>query len=234
MRQACLLLEDGSIFTGKALGQKDKKAFGEVVFNTAISGYQEVLTDPSYAGQLVVLTYPEIGNYGIIPSDDQSRGVFAKGLIIKNLSPRVSSWRAADLSLDRFLLERNISGIYDIDTRALTRKIRSKGAMRAVISTEENWSKAELLEEVLQCQDMNGQDLTPSVATPHEYQQKATGQAKGKVIVLDFGLKRNMLKLLNDKGFDLHVLPANTTFERIAELKPDGIFLSNGPGDPGA
>jgi len=234
MTKACLILEDGSTFIGKALGIKNKKSFGEVVFNTALSGYQEVLTDPSYAGQLVTLTYPEIGNYGITALDNQSREIFAAGLIIKSVSPIESSWRAQDGNLETFLLKYNASAIYGIDTRALTRKIRSKGAMRAVISTEENFSIPALLEEVLQSPSMNGQDLTPLVSTPTAYIQKTSKKAIGKVVVMDFGLKRNMLTLLNDKGFDLHVLPANSDFEEIKQLNPQGIFLSNGPGDPGA
>ncbi len=235
MKKALLVLEDGKYFQGCAIGKENARNFGEIVFNTGISGYQEILTDPSYAGQIVTLTYPEIGNYGINFEDNQSRKAFAAGLVIKNLSPLSSSWRATDGDLNNFLLSQNLSGIYGIDTRALTRHIRSTGAMRSVLSTEENVSVDELLEAVKASPDMNGQDLTPVVTTPEPYFYKAvTEKPIGKLVVLDFGLKNNMLQLLASEGFDLQVLPATSNFEQIKSYNPDGIFLSNGPGDPGA
>jgi carbamoyl-phosphate synthase small subunit len=238
MKEAILVLEDGSYFLGSGLGKMGNKSFGEIVFNTGISGYQEILTDPSYAGQIVTLTYPEIGNYGINLADNQSGRAFACGLIVKNLSPLASSWRAEDGPLEKLLLHYELSGLAGIDTRALTRRIRDKGAMRAVLSTEGDFSEkkiASLLAEVKASPDMNGQDLTPQVTTSKPYTQKAeTPNPLGTVVVLDFGLKRNMLNLLNQQGFDLQVLPATASFDEVMAHKPAGVFLSNGPGDPGA
>ncbi|MDX1921462.1 MAG: glutamine-hydrolyzing carbamoyl-phosphate synthase small subunit [Candidatus Caenarcaniphilales bacterium] len=235
MNRACLILEDGKQFEGKALGKLENKTFGEIVFNTGITGYQEILTDPSYAKQVVTLTYPEIGNYGTCAQDNQSRRVFASGLVIKNNSMVESSWRNQE-SLQEFLLKHNLSAIASIDTRSLTRYIRSKGTMRCVLSTEEDCMKkaSELLKEVLEQPTMDGQDLTGFVTTKQKYSQKAIGRAIGKVAVLDYGLKQNMLDILSALGFDLEVFPATTSFDEIASLKPDGIFLSNGPGDPDA
>jgi carbamoyl-phosphate synthase small subunit len=238
MKQACLVLEDGTYYLGKAIGKRQHKSFGEIVFNTGLCGYQEILTDPSYAGQIVTLTYPEIGNYGISQLDNQSRKAFAAGLVIKNLSPVSSSWRGKDGDLEQFLLDQNLSGIYGIDTRALTRHIRSRGAMRSLLSTEEvefdSKKIAELLAEVKHSKEMTGQDLAAVVSTPKAYAQKCEGKAIASLVVLDFGLKRNMLTLLNQQGFDLQVLPANASYEDILSCKPAGVFLSNGPGDPEA
>ncbi|MDJ0625120.1 MAG: glutamine-hydrolyzing carbamoyl-phosphate synthase small subunit [Candidatus Caenarcaniphilales bacterium] len=236
MSKACLILEDGSCFRGKALGKKQTKTFGEIVFNTGITGYQEILTDPSYAKQIVTLTYPEIGNYGVTDLDNQSRRVFASGLIIKNLSPVSSSWRSNGSNLEDFLLKNNLSALYGIDTRALTRRIRDKGAMRCVLSTDDNYEEQleSLQQEVLDSPSMNNQDLTSLVTTPKRYCEKGKAPIKGTLAVLDLGLKLNMLKLLTKQGFDLEVFPANTSFEEISSMNPDGIFLSNGPGDPSA
>ena len=233
-QQACLVLENGSYFTGKALGVLCQKSFGEIVFNTGLSGYQEILTDPSYAGQTIILTYPEIGNYGVNSEDNQSARIFAKGLVIKNISPISSSWRAGG-DLNGFLLKHNLSGIYGLDTRALTRLVRDFGAMRSVLSTQENFSIPALLEEVHSSKPMQGQNLTKLVSTTKPYFCKNSSvHSKGLIVVLDLGVKEQMLKLLTSAGFDLQVLPATASFAEIASYKPNGIFLSNGPGDPSA
>jgi carbamoyl-phosphate synthase small subunit len=234
-----LLLEDGTKFIGKAFGKLNNKVFGEIVFNTGITGYQEILTDPSYAKQIVTLTNPEIGNYGTTPLDNQSRKVFATGLVIKNNSICQSSWRH-EASLEDFMLAHNVSGISGIDTRALTKLIRFKGAMRTLISTEDSAFEdtSSLQQELLKQPSMKGQDLTGLVTVEHGYSCKAqmpSGQeSKGKVVVLDFGLKLNMLTILTKLGYDLEVLPASSSYAQIMQHNPDGIFLSNGPGDPEA
>lgn len=235
MNPACLILEDGKRFVGKALGKLGNKSFGEIVFNTGLTGYQEILTDPSYAKQVVTLTYPEIGNYGISHLDNQSRRVFASGLVIKNHSKVESSWRNEE-SLESFLLKHDLSAITSIDTRALTRYIRSKGAMRAVLSTEADCTEktTQLLQEVLLQPTMDGQDLTGFVTTEKRYSRKAKGNSIGKISVLDYGLKENMLEIMNSLGFDLEIFPSTANYDEIAASKPDGIFLSNGPGDPDA
>lgn len=230
--KACLVLENGSYFIGKALGALNKKSFGEIVFNTGLSGYQEILTDPSYAGQTIILTYPEIGNYGINAEDNQAAKTFATGLVIKNISPVSSSWRA-EQDLNSFLLKHNLSGIYGLDTRALTRMIRDIGAMRSVLSTEESFSIEDLTQEVRQSSSMQGQNLTKVVSTQKPYFRKSSA-SKGLIAVLDLGIKENMLNLMLQEGFDLQVLPAHTTYAEIISYKPQGIFLSNGPGDPAA
>lgn len=235
---AVLLLEDGTCFHGKALGRRDNKSFGEIVFNTGMTGYQEILTDPSYAGQIVTLTYTEIGNYGINHSDNQSRKSFAKGLVIKNISPITSSWRAEkELDLDGFLKKEGLSGIYDIDTRALTRKIRSEGAMRSVLYTgsevKDPKKLEKLLEEVKESPSMVGRRLTEEVTTEDIYSVKTKcGNSLGTVAVIDFGLKQNMISLLSERNIDLKIFPSTVSFDEIKELNPVGIFLSNGPGDP--
>jgi carbamoyl-phosphate synthase small subunit len=239
-KKAILILEDQSYYTGYALGELNKKSFGEIVFNTGLTGYQEILTDPSYAGQMVTLTYPEIGNYGINESEDnQSRQIFAAGLIIKNFSPINSSWRGEEANLNDFLLKYNCNGLYRVDTRQITRKIRSQGAMKALISTEENcWQNDYLVkasQELAEFPSIGEKDLASVVTCPEPYFLNHQGtETKGLVVVLDFGLKINMLNLLTKRGYDLWVLPANASFEQIKNLKPNGIFLSNGPGDPAA
>ena len=234
-KTACLVLENGAHFSGIAAGRLNHKAFGEIVFNTGLSGYQEILTDASYAGQIITLTYPEIGNYGISSADYQAPCSFAKGLVVKNLSFTHSSWRADLGSLNEFLLAQNLSAIVGIDTRALTLMIREKGAMRAVLSTESNYSVTDLLKEVRASSSLQGQNLAATVSTNVAYRLPSSNQmVKGKIVVLDFGLKRRMLQILNNLGFDLIVMPHSTNINQIVSEKPVGIFLSNGPGDPSA
>ncbi len=232
---ACLILENGEVFSGKGFGKKNNKVFAEIVFNTGMTGYQEILTDPSYAGQIITLTYPEIGNYGINSLDWQSRKIFAKGLVIKNLSPVVSSWRA-EQDLSSFLEEQGISGIYNVDTRAITRKLRIQGSMRACLYTGNDFSKENinlLIQETINSPKMLGQKLTNEVSIDEPCDlTPSSGKILGKIAVIDFGIKKNMLDLLLARNFSLRVFPSNTSFEAIKAFNPDGVFLSNGPGDP--
>jgi carbamoyl-phosphate synthase small subunit len=226
---AKLVLEDGREFSGKALGAK-QSSFGEIVFNTGMTGYQEILSDPSYAGQIIALTYPEIGNYGCNKGDYESKGSYAKGLVIKNYSPIVSNYRAEE-SLDDFLKRHNISAIYGIDTRALTKHIRDKGAMRAVITSSQEASGS-LLEQIKASEDMRGLDLAARVTCNSAY---TVGQGNPiKIAALDFGIKTNILNRLLAHNCEVRVMPASSSFDEIMAINPDGVFLSNGPGDPAA
>lgn len=230
----CLLaLEDGKTYAGKSFGAEGT-ATGELVFNTSLYGYQEILTDPSYAGQVITLTTPEVGNYGTNDGDMESKKVYARGLVVRQLSKIYSNWQA-QTSLDDFLKKHNIVGISDVDTRAITRHIRDKGAMRCALTTELGDDRAadekKLTEIARQSPDMNGLDLTREVTCDSSY---AFGDGNIRVAVLDFGIKQNILNLLAAEGFALTVYPSNTTADAILKNKPDGIFLSNGPGDPAA
>ncbi|MGL5509360.1 MAG: glutamine-hydrolyzing carbamoyl-phosphate synthase small subunit, partial [Microcoleaceae cyanobacterium] len=219
---------------------------GEVVFNTGMTGYQEVLTDPSYCGQIVTFTYPELGNTGVNQEDEESDRPHVKAAIARNICHRPSNWRSTQ-SLTDYLKEHNIPGIYGIDTRSLTRKLRTVGAMNGGISTE-ILDPASLLEEVTKAPDMNGLNLVKEVTTPKVYEwSEVTGElwefspdvnsAKDEqftVVALDFGVKRNILRRLASFGCRVIVVPANTPTAEILKYNPDGIFLSNGPGDPSA
>lgn len=225
----CLLaLEDGKTFTGIGFGHPGTVT-GELVFNTSITGYQEILTDPSYAGQVVTLTYPEIGNYGTNRDDLESKRVYARGLVIRHLSRRHSNWRASH-SLPQFLAQHNILGIYDVDTRAITRHIRDKGAMRCAISTE-ILNADELVEVARNSPEMTGADFTQEVTTKEKFKM---GSGTYRVAVMDFGVKQSILDNLAKQGFELTVFPATAKAQEILSTKPDALFLSNGPGDPAA
>ncbi len=231
---ARLLLEDGREFRGKSLGSKGSR-FGEIVFNTGMTGYQEIMTDPSYAGQIITFTYPEIGNYGCNKEDNESRGSFAKGMVIKNYSPIASCYRSEE-TLDDFLRQHGIVAICDIDTRALTKHIRDKGAMRAAICSDDTVSTAELLQQVRASASMVGLDLASTVSCREKFtvKGKASATKTFKVIAYDFGIKQNILNQLVVHGCEVEVVPANTPVDYILEKDPDGVFLSNGPGDPAA
>lgn len=225
----CLLaLEDGETFTGIAFG-KAGTTTGELVFNTSLSGYQEIMTDPSYAGQIVTLTYPEIGNYGTNDQDVESRKIFARGLVIRHLSRRFSNWRAT-ASLSEFLEAQGILGISDVDTRAITRHIRDKGAMRSAMSTE-ILDPEKLIALANSASEMEGADLTEEVSTKEPYK---VGVGKYKVAVMDFGVKKSILEQLAARDLALTVYPASATADKMLADKPDAVFLSNGPGDPAA
>lgn len=227
----CLLaLEDGRFFSGFNFGATGT-AVGELVFNTSLIGYQEILTDPSYAGQIVTMTYPEIGNYGTNDEDLESTSgaIFARGLVVRNLSKRFSNWRGSS-SLQEFLVSHNTIGISGVDTRAITRHIREKGAMRCALSTEQ-LDPARLAEIAASAPLMTGADFTDEVTTKKTY---SIGHGKYKVAVLDFGIKKNILDQLAKRNLSLTVYPASTTAATILAGKPDALFLSNGPGDPAA
>ncbi len=226
-----LLLEDGRRFDGHVIGAPGI-ALGEAVFNTSMTGYQEVLTDPSYAGQIVTMTYPLIGNYGVNEEDAESSKIQVAGFVVRELARRYSNWRA-DRSLDDYLRSQGIVALSGVDTRALTIHLRSAGAMRAAIApaTEE---QAEVLARVLDHPHMEGLDLTCAVSTPEPYDTEPVGEGRFHVLAYDFGIKRNSQRLLAERGCRVTTLPSTTPAEAILEQAPDGFFLSNGPGDPDA
>ena len=224
---AILLLADGRIFEGKSFGYQGETT-GEVCFNTGMTGYQEILTDPSYCKQIVTMTSPHIGNYGINEEDIESENIQVAGFVIKEETMTPSNWRSTQ-SLGEYLKKNKIVGIKEIDTRSLTRHIRDKGAMNGIISS--NDLDIQSLEKKLKkFPDMNGLDLAKDVTTQKKY--KWPGKGQYKVAVIDFGIKKNILRLLSDAGCELTVFPASTKAEDILSFEPDGVFLSNGPGDP--
>lgn len=228
-KKAKLILEDGKVFNGFSFGATGTKC-GEVVFNTSLTGYQEVLTDPSYKGQIVTMTYPLIGNYGINKDDIESRKIFLEGFVVKENSRIYSNWQATK-SLDAYLKENDIIGIEGIDTRALTRHIRLKGAMKGIISSQDLNEKS-LLKKLQAAQGLVGRDLVKEVTCLKKYQWNKKG--KYKVVAIDCGIKLNILRLLEQHDCKVVVVPYNTKAKEIFALKPDGLFLSNGPGDPQA
>lgn len=227
--KAILALEDGTIFKGPSFGARTER-YGEVVFNTSMAGYQEILTDPSYKGQIVTMTYPLIGNYGINHEDIESRKPFVEGFVVKECSGLASSWRS-EKNLDEYLRENNIIGLEGIDTRALTRHIRSQGAMKAVISTEDSDEKS-LIEKAKGSPGLIGRDLVQNVA--FEEIQQWNDKGEYHVLVVDTGVKYNILRELVHRKCKVTIAPPRTSAEHILDLKPDGILLSNGPGDPAA
>ena len=226
-----LVLEDGRTFSGTSFGAVGE-SFGEMVFNTSMSGYQEILTDPSYAGQIVCMTYPLIGNYGVNEEDVESRRPWVEGFVVREASRITSNYRST-MSLQEYLVKNNIIGIEHIDTRALVRHIRDKGAMRAGISTVEADRNA-LLERVLTSPEMASRELASSVTADDGYVFPASGNEKYHIVAYDFGVKTNSLREFAKYGCRVTVVPSDTAADKILELKPDGIFLSNGPGDPAA
>ncbi len=240
-RPAILALEDGSLFRGKSIGA-DGKAVGEVVFNTSMTGYQEILTDPSYCKQIVTLTYPHIGNYGTNAEDNESDRVWATGLVIRNLPILASNFRSTE-SLTDYLRRHNVVAIADIDTRRLTRLLREKGALSGCILTGD--AAEEALSEAKKFEGLAGADLAQVVTTDEDYVFSESTWALGqgfqpapesrfKVVAYDFGAKQNILRMLVERGCDLKVVPAKTPAKDVLAMNPDGIFLSNGPGDPAA
>jgi carbamoyl-phosphate synthase small subunit len=250
---AILALEDGRIFEGESFGATGTRV-GEVCFNTSMTGYQEVLTDPSYRGQIVAMTYPLIGNYGTNALDQESREPHVRGFVIEELSEITSNWRS-EASLEEYLQRWEIPGVQGIDTRALTRHLRERGAMKACL-TSEALSEKEAVAQAIEGQGVIGMDYVREVSTPAPYQwdpddrlsamwSVASGNAdevvrqalppvRHRVVAYDYGIKENILRRLRQNGFAVTVVPAATTAEEVLALDPDGIFLSNGPGDPSA
>jgi carbamoyl-phosphate synthase small subunit len=246
-KTAILVLEDGSIFRGKSIGA-DGESIAEVVFNTAMTGYQEILTDPSYAKQMVTLTYPHIGNTGTNSEDVESEHVWAAGLIIRDLPLLASNWRNQQ-TLQKYLVDNGVQAIADIDTRRLTRILRTKGALAGCIIAGDQAEKADAesaaLEKAKSFAGLKGLDLAKEVCVKESYQWTETSwdlvdgytnqepaDAKYHVVAYDFGVKKNILRMLADRGCKLTVVPAQTPADEVLALSPDGIFLSNGPGDP--
>ena len=244
MRAALLVLEDGSIFRGQSIGATGQSV-GEVVFNTAMTGYQEILTDPSYCRQIVTLTYPQIGNTGVTPEDEESDQIWASGLIIRQVSRRVSSWRERG-SLQDYLQVQKTVAIADVDPRRLTRLLRTKGALAGCILADESAAtaagEAKALAAAQGFAGLSGMDLAKEVTGSQRDWTQTTwtmeggygerSEARFKVVAYDFGVKRNILRILANKGCELTLVPAQTPAEDVLAMDPDGIFLSNGPGDP--
>jgi carbamoyl-phosphate synthase small subunit len=248
--RALIALEDGRLFEGQSFGATGTRV-GEICFNTSMTGYQEVLTDPSYRGQIVAMTYPLIGNYGTNSIDQESRSPHVRGFVIEELSEAPSNWRS-EMSLGEYLRQWDIPGVQGIDTRALTRHLRTRGAMKACLTTEDI-SGAEATALAVAGQGVIGMDYVREVSTPEIYEWDpdnelsqlwtlANGNGRGvplppvrfHIAAYDYGMKRNILRLLRQRGFRVTVVPADTPAEKVLALNPDGIFLSNGPGDPSA
>ncbi|UCF42127.1 MAG: glutamine-hydrolyzing carbamoyl-phosphate synthase small subunit [Gemmatimonadota bacterium] len=244
---ALLALADGTVYRGHAFGAR-AVGVGEVCFNTSITGYQEILTDPSYAGQMVVMTYTQIGNVGVNPEDEESPRPFLQGFIVKEIFHEPSNWRSAE-SLDAYMRRHGIPGVAGIDTRALVRRIRDAGAQVGVLSTNPGrQDAAQLVEQARRDPGLEGRDLAAEVTcdAPYDWAQGRWQGIEGqvpragrpgpvfKLVALDYGIKRNIVRMLHDHGFDVTVVPAHTGADEILALEPDAIFLSNGPGDPAA
>ncbi len=230
-KSALLVLEDGRTFRGRAWGARGE-ACGEMVFNTSMSGYQEVLTDPSYAGQIVCMTYPLIGNYGVNRADEESARPWVEGFVVREASRTASNWRSEE-TLDAYLKRWNVAAIDHVDTRALVRHIRDKGAMRACLSSVD-LDEVSVLEKARRSAAMAGRELASVVTTEYAYEVPAAGAERFHIVCYDFGVKRNSLNELAKLGCRVTVVPASMPASDVLALRPDGIYLSNGPGDPAA
>ena len=232
LKDAILTLEDGTTFSGKSIGVT-AHSVGEVVFNTAMTGYQEIITDPSYHKQIVTLTYPHIGNTGTNDEDNESNNSFCSGLVIRESSPISSNWRNK-YSLEEFLKKNNVVGISGIDTRKLTNHLRTFGSMNACLSAN-GLSNDEALTEAKSFSGLAGMDLAKEVTTQNPYEFKQIRQSINNqyhIVAMDFGVKTNILNLLSDNGCKITIVPAQSSFDQVMSYDPDGVFLSNGPGDP--
>ena len=229
--KAILALEDGLIFEGRAVGASGE-ATGELVFNTSMMGYQEILTDPSYAGQVITMTYPQIGNYGICEEDVESRQPFCRGFVMRECCFEPSNYRATS-TLPEYLIDNNIVAIDGIDTRKITKHLREKGAMKCVISTTD-FDHDSLIAKAKASQDMAGSDYVKEVTVKEPYQWNPDSNGQYRVVAMDYGIKYNILRKLDEVGCNVTVMPATATLEEIQAQNPDGVFLSNGPGDPAA
>ena len=244
--QAMLALEDGRTFRGKSFGAQTE-ALGEVVFNTSLTGYQEIFTDPSYAGQIVVLTNPHIGNYGTTPSDAEAKRPYIEGLVTREFSPVSSNWRSTQVA-DEYLERYGVPVIAEVDTRAVVRHLRANGVMRGVLASGESLQAEALVERARSIRKMAGADLASVVSTKAVYTwdtteprnqtgdallgAEAAGAEQMHVVAYDFGIKENILRMLTRENCRVTVVPARTTAEEVMEMQPDGVFFSNGPGDP--
>ena len=230
--KALLALEDGKIFEGEAFGAGGE-TYGEMVFNTSMTGYQEIITDPSYKGQIVAMTYPLIGNYGVNSEDVESFKPHLEGFVVKELSKISSNWRS-EKSLDKYLAENGVVGIEGVDTRALTKHLRTRGAMKAVLSTEDLDHKS-LVGKAKKSQGLVGRNLVKEVTCPETYEFKCEdydGEPDLTVVAIDCGIKYNMARILVKKGCRVFIVPAGTSIDEVLSKNPDGVLLSNGPGDP--
>jgi carbamoyl-phosphate synthase small subunit len=230
-QKAILFLEDGLFFKGKSLGSLGETS-GEVCFNTGMTGYQEILTDPSYAKQMIVMCSPHIGNYGTNESDVESSNIYASGFIIKNESLSPSNWRSSS-SLEEFLKSNKVVGIQDIDTRALTIHIRNNGSMKGIISTND-FDIDSLAKKIKDIPSMEGLDLAKEVSRKEKTTLCSVDNPKYKIAAIDYGMKSNIYDILLEKNAEVTIFPASVTAEEVLKYNPDGIFLSNGPGDPSA
>jgi len=230
LSKAYLVLDDGRIFEGKSWGAVGK-TFGEAVFQTGMTGYQETLTDPSYFKQVVVMTAPHIGNTGVNTADNESSKIWVAGFVVRNPSTLTSNWRS-ERSLESELISQNIVGIQGVDTRAITRHLRDRGSMRVGIFSELELTREEMVVEVRKTDSMSGAFLVSEVSTPAPYVVPAIGAKKFVVAALDLGIKAATPRALAERGVEVHVLPFDSSIEDILALNPDGVFLSNGPGDP--
>ncbi len=247
LTEAHLILQDGTIFSGSSFGYQGGSS-GEVVFNTSMTGYQEILTDPSYQGQIVVMTYSQIGNYGVNPADVESKKIYLSGFVVRELSPLESNFRSRG-SLSAYLKKNKVPGVEGIDTRALVRHIREKGAMPALIVTGKIRNQKKYLHQAMNLPSMDGQDLAKVVSCKKPYvwergswivnresekkkKRSTINDQRFKIIAYDFGIKQNILRMLVDSGCRVKVVPGNYPAEKVLQENPDGVFLSNGPGDP--
>ena len=227
---AYLVLDDGRIFEGEPWACTGE-TFGEAVFSTGMTGYQETLTDPSYHKQVVIMTAPHIGNTGMNSEDEESRKIWVSGFVVRNPSPVVSNWRA-ERSLEDDLIKNNVVGIQGIDTRALTLHLRDRGAMRVGIFSDSNLSREEMVVKVRSVKQMSGSYLADDVSTEKEYVVAAQGERKFKVAALDLGIKAATPRNMSERGIEVHMVPVTTTYADLKAADYDGLFLSNGPGDP--
>jgi len=227
-QQAILCTADGETFRGRSVGAGGATT-GEAVFNTSMTGYQEILTDPSYAGQVVVMTTAHVGNYGVFDGDEQSTRPAVSGFVVRSMARRDSNWRSQG-SIGDYLREHGVVAIADVDTRRLTRHLRDRGAMPVAVGVDVE--ESELKELAASAPSMIGLDLASGVSTPHRYTLEASGDRKGRVVAIDLGMKRDILAHLTGRGFDVEVVPCGIDAGAVLDLGPDGVFVSNGPGDP--
>ena len=230
MGNAFFVLDDGKIFEGQSWGS-DGESYGEAVFSTGMTGYQETLTDPSYHRQVVIMTAPHIGNTGMNKTDEESRKIWVSGFVVRDPSPIVSNWRA-ERSLEDDLVEQGIVGICNVDTRAITRHLRECGVMRVGIFSNLDLTREEMVKRVRKSPEMSGAQLSSEVSTENKYVVPAIGKKLFTVAAIDLGIKAATPRLMSERGIEVHIFPQDVSIDELLEISPDGVFLSNGPGDP--